>query len=312
MSFKLTILGCNSAIPTTERKPTAQLLNVSERFFLIDCGEGTQLQLRKYKFKMQSIQHIFISHLHGDHYFGLIGLVSTMHLLGREKELHVYGPKELENIINIPLQASKTELRYSLVFHSFGFEKPQLLLDNGSVTVETIPLDHSIECCGFLFKEVQQPRRMRREKLTEYNIPNYHVPKIKSGADFTLDDGTIIPHLELTRSAQKARSFAFCSDTAFHETVIDQISGVDILYHEATFLEDLKDRAYQTKHSTAKQAATIALKADAKKLIIGHYSQRYYELEPLLQEAKEVFDNSHLAIEGETHELKRTYDTDRR
>ena len=311
MSFKLTILGCNSAIPTSERKPTAQLLNVSERFFLIDCGEGTQLQLRKYRFKLQSIQHIFISHLHGDHYFGLIGLISTMHLLGREKELNVYGPKDLDEILNIQLEASKTKLRYPLIFHSFDFDRPQVLLNNGSVIVETIPLDHSIDCCGFLFKEVQQDRRMRRDKITQYNIPNYIVPKIKSGADFTLEDGTVIPHLELTRSAQKARSFAFCSDTAYYEAVIDQIKGVDILYHEATFLNDMEERAYQTKHSTCKQAATIAKKAKVGKLIIGHYSQRYHDLQPLLDQAQQVFKNSHLAIEGECHELERTYDTDR-
>jgi ribonuclease Z len=312
MSFKLTILGCNSAIPTSERKPTAQLLNVSERFFLIDCGEGTQLQLRKYKFKMQAIQHVFISHLHGDHYFGLIGLISTMHLLGREKELHIYGPHELKDIIYIQLSASKTELRYPLFFHSFGFDSPQVLLENSSIIVKTIPLDHSLPCCGFLFKEVQQPRRMRREKLDEYNIPNYLVPKIKNGGDFVLEDGTVIPHLELTRSAQKARSFAFCSDTAFHEPIIEQIKNVDLLYHEATFLNDLKERAIQTKHSTTIEAATIALKANVGKLIIGHYSQRYFDLEPLLKEAKSVFENSNLAIEGETHELLRTYDTDRR
>ena len=311
MSFKLTILGCNSAIPTTERKPTAQLLNVSERFFLIDCGEGTQLQLRKYKFKMHSIQHIFISHLHGDHYFGLIGLISTMHLLGREKELHIYAPPELKDIIYMQLGASNTELRYPLFFHSFGFESSQVLLENSSITVSTIPLNHSIPCCGFLFKEAQQDRRMRREKLEEYNIPNYSVPKIKAGGDFVMEDGTIIPHLELTRSAQKARSFAFCSDTSYHKPIIDQISGVDILYHEATFLNDLKERALQTKHSTAKEAGTIALKANVGKLIIGHYSQRYHDLDPLLEEAQAVFEKSFLAIEGETHELIRSYDSDR-
>ena len=307
MSFKLTILGCNSAIPTTERKPTAQLLNVDERFFLIDCGEGTQLQLRKYKIKMQSIQHIFISHLHGDHYFGLIGLISTMHLLGREKELHVYGPPKLKDIINIQLSASNTELKYPLFFHTFGFDFPQVILQNESIVVETIPLDHSIDCCGFLFREVEKPRRMRREKIQEYGIANYLVPKIKEGGDFVLPDGTVIPHLELTRSAQKSRSFAFCSDTCFKPSIVDQIKNVDILYHEATFLQDLKQRAQFTKHSTAAQAATIAKKANVGKLIIGHYSQRYFDLEPLLDEAKSIFDSSFLAIEGETHELKRSY-----
>jgi ribonuclease Z len=307
MSFKLTILGCNSAIPTTERKPTAQLLNVAERFFLIDCGEGTQLQLRKYKFKMQSINHIFISHLHGDHYFGLIGLISTMHLLGREKELHIYGPIELKDIIYVQLSASKTELRYPLFFHSFGFDNPQNLMEDENIVVQTIPLDHSISCCGFLFKEKNKARRMRREKIEEYNIPSYLVPKIKQGGDFTTPDGTVVPHLELTRGAQKSRSYAFCSDTSYMPKIVDCIKGVDILYHEATFLDDMKLRAQQTKHSTAKQAATIAKMADVGKLIIGHYSQRYYDLDPLLQEAKSVFESSFLAVEGETHELIRTY-----
>ena len=309
--MKLTILGCHSASPRYNSNPTAQVLEIRGNLFLIDCGEGTQLQLRKYKFKMQSIQHIFISHLHGDHYFGLIGLISTMHLLGREKELHIYAPPELKDIIYMQLGASNTELRYPLFFHSFGFESSQVLLENSSITVSTIPLNHSIPCCGFLFKEAQQDRRMRREKLEEYNIPNYSVPKIKAGGDFLMEDGTIIPHLELTRSAQKARSFAFCSDTSYHEPIIDQISGVDILYHEATFLNDLKERALQTKHSTAKEAGTIALKANVGKLIIGHYSQRYHDLDPLLEEAQAVFEKSFLAIEGETHELIRSYDSDR-
>lgn len=310
MSFELTILGCNSAIPTNHRKPTAQLLNVAERFFLIDCGEGTQLQLRKYKIKMQNIHHIFISHLHGDHYFGLIGFISTMHLLGREKELNIYGPAELKEIIYIQLSASKTELRFPLFFHEFGFDSPELLMESHDLTVYTIPLLHSLPCCGFLFQEKPKPRRMRKEKMEKYQIPPECVPAIKEGEDFTLADGTVVPHLELTRGAQLPRSFAFCSDTSYHEKIIPQIKGVDILYHEATFLDELKERARQTMHSTAKEAATIAKKANVKRLIIGHYSQRYYDLNPLLDEARSVFDDTLLAEEGEKHEVKRVYDSD--
>ncbi len=310
MSFELTILGCNSAIPTNHRKPTAQLLNVAERFFLIDCGEGTQLQLRKYKIRMQSIQHIFISHLHGDHYFGLIGFISTMHLLGREKELNIYAPAELKEIIYIQLTASKTELRFPLFFHEFGFDEPELLMESNYLTVHTIPLSHSLPCCGFLFQEKTKPRRMRKEKIEEYDIPLTAIPAIKAGGDFLLANGTIVPHIELTRGAQLSRSFAFCSDTSYNETIIPQIIGVDMLYHEATFLDELKERAKQTMHSTAKEAATIASKAKVGKLIIGHYSQRYFDLSPLLNEAKAIFPNTYLAIEGEKFELKREYDSD--
>lgn len=310
MPFDLTILGCNSAVPTSQRKPTAQLLNVAGRFFLIDCGEGTQLQLRKYKIRMQNIHHVFISHLHGDHYFGLIGFISTMHLLGREKELHVYGPAELKEIIYIQLEASKTTLCFPLFFHEFGFESSELLLENNEVTVHTIPLKHSLPCCGFLFKEKSKPRRMRKEKIEEYGIPLEAVPDIKEGGGYLSKDGELIPHLELTRSAQNPRSFAFCSDTMYDESIIPHIQGVDILYHEATFLDELKDRARQTMHSTAKEAATIAKKANVKRLIIGHYSQRYFDLTPLIDEAMSVFPNTLLATEGETHEIKRTYDSD--
>lgn len=310
MSFELTILGCNSAIPTIHRKPTAQLLKVGEQFFLIDCGEGTQLQLRKYKIRMQSIQHIFISHLHGDHYFGLIGFISTMHLLGRVKELNIYAPSDLKEIIYIQLSASKTELRFPLFFHEFGFDEPELLMENNALIVQTIPLNHSLPCCGFLFKEKVKPRRMRKEKIQEFNISPEFIPSIKAGGDYILNDGTVLSHIELTRGAQLPRSFAFCSDTKYFEKIIPQISGVDMLYHEATFLDELKERANQTFHSTAKDAATIALKSNVGKLIIGHYSQRYYDLNPLLYEARSIFSETYLALEGEKFEVKRKYDSD--
>ena len=309
MPFKLTILGCNSAIPSNQRKPSSQLLNVAEKFYLIDCGEGTQLQLRKYKFKIQNIHHIFISHLHGDHYFGLIGLISTMHLLGREKELNIYGPPDLKDIIYVQLEASKTELNYPLFFHSFDFNESELILDNQYLTVQTIPLNHSIPCCGFLFREKQQHRRMRKEKIEHYSIPLKEVPQIKEGSDFITNDGEIIPHLELTRPNFKARSYAYCSDTAYHEPIIDVIKNVDLLYHESTFLDEFKDRARYTKHSTAKQAATIAKKSNVKSLVLGHYSQRYFDLTPLLNEARSIFPNSELGVEGNVYEVNRDYDS---
>ena len=303
MSFELTILGCNSAIPTNHRKPTAQLLNVAERFFLIDCGEGTQLQLRKYKIRMQSIQHIFISHLHGDHYFGLIGFISTMHLLGREKELNIYAPAELKEIIYIQLAASKTELRFPLFFHEFGFEEPELLMESNYLTVHTIPLSHSLPWCGFLFQEKTKPRRMRKEKIEEYNIPLEAVPTIKAGGDYLLADGTVVPHIELTRGAQLSRSFAFCSDTSYSEAIIPQIKGVDMLYHEATFLDKHQDLATTTKHSTVTQAATIAQKANVKQLIVGHYSSRYKDHLMFLEEARPIFEATHLAGDLKSFEI---------
>jgi len=312
MPFELTILGSNSAVPTNQRKPTAQLLNVAGRFFLIDCGEGTQLQLRKYKIKMQNIQHIFISHMHGDHYFGLIGYISTMHLLGREKELHVYGPAELKEIIYLQLSASKTELCYPLFFHEFGFDSPELLMENNDITVHTIPLLHSLPCCGFIFREKSTSRRMRKEKIIEYDIPLDKVLDIKKGADYITKDGQLIPHLELTRPAQIPRSFAYCSDTSYYKNIISQIKGVDILYHEATFMNDLQERAKQTMHSTTIDAATIAQKANVKCLIVGHYSQRYYDLTPLLEEVQTLFPDTLLAIEGQTHKVERKYETDSR
>ncbi|MGC6470116.1 MAG: ribonuclease Z [Flavobacteriales bacterium] len=310
MPFELSILGCNSAVPTNQRKPTAQLLNVAGRFFLIDCGEGTQLQLRKYKIRMQNIQHVFISHLHGDHYFGLIGFISTMHLLGRKKELHVYGPPQLKEIIYVQLGASKTELCYPLFFHEFGFDSPEFLMENNDLTVHTIPLDHSLPCCGFLFKEKIKPRRMKKEKIQEYSIPAEKIQEIKEGGDFLTNDGELISHFDLTRPSYKPRSFAFCSDTRYFEQIIPQINGVDILYHEATFMHELVERAHQTMHSTTKEAATIALKANVGRLIIGHYSQRYFELSSLLNEAQSIFEDTLLAIEGEKHEVIRSYDSD--
>ena len=309
MPFRVTILGSNSAIPTTKRKPTAQLLNVAERFLLIDCGEGTQMQLRKYKIKMQRISHVFISHLHGDHYFGLIGLISTMHLLGRKKELHVYADPQLKEIIMIQLEASKTELAYPLFFHPLDYKAPKLLFEDEKIQVKSFPLKHSIDCCGFLVEERQLERRMISEAIMEHNIPVNCIQGIKAGGDFTKSDGTIISHWELTKSAHRARSYAFCSDTAYSEAIVPIVQGVDLLYHEATFKNDLQDRADYTFHSTTGQAAEIAKLAEVRRLVVGHYSQRYNDLSCLLNEVQEVFPNAELAEEGKIFEILRTYDT---
>ena len=307
MPFRVTILGSNSAIPTTKRKPTAQLLNVAERFLLIDCGEGTQMQLRKYKIKMQRISNVFISHLHGDHYFGLIGLISSMHLLGREKELHVYADPKLKEIIQLQLDASNTELAYPLFFHPLDYESPKLLFEDEKIQVKSFPLKHSIDCCGFLVEEKQLERKIIREAIVEHSIPVNDIPAIKAGGDFTKSDGTTISHWELTKSAHRARSYAFCSDTAYCEDIIPNIKGVDLLYHEATFMNDLKDRADYTFHSTTGQAADIAKRADVKRLVVGHYSQRYHDLSNLIQEVQDVFPNADLAEEGKVFEILRTY-----
>ena len=309
MPFRVTILGSNSAIPTTKRKPTAQLLNVAERFLLIDCGEGTQMQLRQYKIKIQRISHVFISHLHGDHYFGLIGLISTMHLLGRKKELHVYAHPQLKEIIMIQLEASKTELAYPLFFHPLDYKNLKLLFEDEKIQVKSFPLKHSIACCGFLVEERQLERRMISEAIMEHKIPVNCIPGIKAGGDFTKSDGTIISHWELTKSAHRARSYAFCSDTAYSEDIVPIIQGVDLLYHEATFKNDLQDRAAYTFHSTTGQAAEIAKLAEVRRLVVGHYSQRYNDLSCLLNEVQEVFPNAELAEEGKIFEILRTYDT---
>lgn len=308
MPFRVTILGSNSAIPTTKRKPTAQLLNVAERFLLIDCGEGTQMQLRQYKIKMQRISHVFISHLHGDHYFGLIGLISTMHLMGREKELHIYGDLQLKEIIKIQLDASKTELAYPLFFHPLNYQAINLLYEDEKIQVKSFPLKHSIDCCGFLVEEKQLERRMISEAIIEHNIPVNCIPAIKAGDDFKKPDGTTISHWDLTKSAHRARSYAFCSDTAYCKSIIPIVKEVDLLYHEATFKNDLEDRAAYTFHSTTGHAADIARLADVKRLVIGHYSQRYNDLSSLLDEVQEVFLNAELAEEGKVFEIPRTYD----
>ena len=298
MSFKLTVLGCSSAIPTKDNNPTAQLLNVNERFFLIDCGEGTQMQLRKYKINLQRINHIFISHLHGDHYFGLIGLISSMHLLGRNKELHIYAHKELKEIIDIQLKASNTELNYPLFFHSVSEEKETILLDDDVISVKNIMLNHSIKCSGFIFSEKRSRRKINKEMVEKLNIPYDKLEDIKDGADWINQHAQIIKNNEITFPNTSPHTYAFCTDTRYDEKIVEKIKNVSLLYYEATFKHEMKERANQTGHSTTLQAAKIACKANVNNLMIGHFSQRYKDTNELLLETKKEFEHTILSEPG--------------
>jgi ribonuclease Z len=298
MNFEVTILGSSSATPIFQRHPTAQVLVIRERFFLIDCGEGTQSQLLKYKIRLSKIGHIFISHLHGDHYLGLVGLLSTMHLQGRTTELHLYGQPDLMDIIEMQLRLSQTRLRYQLVFHPVRQFAATIIFEDDDILVKTIILNHRIPCVGFVFREKPKPRKLIINKLQQYNIPFSYYGLLKEGQDFESENGKIIANSELTVSSQPPRSYAFCSDTIYDESIIDDIKGVDLLYHESTFLHDMLERAQTTFHTTSLQAATIAKKARVGKLLLGHFSARYKDLYPLLAEARSVFSNSELALEG--------------
>ncbi len=299
MIFEISILGSSSATPIYQRHPTAQVLNIHERFFLVDCGEGTLLQLNRYKIKFHRINHIFISHLHGDHYLGLVGLLSTMHLQGRTVDLHLYCPEPLKEIIDIQLKYSDTNLRFPIHYYFLDPLNPKTIYSDEGVEVKTIILHHRIPCTGFLFSEKLGLRKLIKNKLQEYQVPLEAYQDLKNGKDCILPDGRIIPNKEITTDPRHPRSYAFCSDTCYNEGVASAVRNVDLLYHEATFLSDKTERAKETFHSTAAQAATIAKKANAKRLIIGHFSARYKNLYPLLEEAKEVFSDTTLAIEGD-------------
>ena len=297
-TFKLVVLGCSSSLPTAKRNLSSQVLDVGGHLFLIDCGEGTQMELRRNKIKFQRIQRIFISHLHGDHYYGLIGLLSTMNMLGRSSELHVHCHPDLEGLINNILIISETKLRYPVVFHALNFDSGDVLYENNRVRVESIKLSHRVPCSGFLFKEKIGLRKLKPEAILKYNIPVVDREAIKKGADFCSVEGIVVSNKELTLSPSEPRSFAYCSDTAYLESIIQDVSGVDLLYHEATFMDSHIERAQETYHSTAKQAATIAIKANVGKLLLGHFSARYKNLDPLLMEARTIFRNTELAEDG--------------
>lgn len=304
MSFKLTILGSNSATPAYGRHHTSQLLTVNNQNFLIDCGEGTQERLSKFKNHPYQIDYIFISHLHGDHYLGLMGLLFTMHLMRRTKDLHVFGQRGLKEIIMTQLKYSDSSLNYNIIFKELDPTKSELLLDTKTLEVHSFPLKHRIPCSGFLFKEKAKPFRINKETLPdEFSIIN--IAKLKKGEDIYNEDGSLAyRNKELTLSPRKSFSYAFCSDTIHTESIIPYIEGVDLLYHEATFLDEKKKWADLTFHSTTKQAASIAKKAAVKQLLIGHFSARYKDLTPFLVEASEVFENTLLAYEGDEIKLR--------
>ena len=296
--FELTILGTSSATPTSKRFPTAQVLNVSERLFLIDCGEGTQIQLRRYHIRFQRINHIFISHLHGDHFFGLMGLLSSLHLLGRKKALTIYHPAGLREIVELQLTLTGTLLNYPIEWKELDPEKPGLIYEDSQVEVYNIQLFHRITCCGFVFREKERPLSLIKEKLEEYGVPVSMYFQLKRGENITLPDGRKLDNSELTRPRARPRSYAYCSDTRYDERVAAAVKDVDLLYHEATFLHALLDRAEKTAHSTALEAGKIAAMARVGKLLIGHYSVRYTDLQPLLEEARTQFPDTQLSEEG--------------
>jgi len=304
MSLKLTILGCHSATPRVNAHPTAQFLEIKNHNFLIDCGEGTQVQLRKYGVKFSKIKHIFISHLHGDHFYGLIGLISTFRLLNRESELHIYGPKGLKEIITLQLKLSNSWTQYPLFFHELTSTESELIYEDEKVEIYTIPLDHRIYTNGFLFKEKSGERKLNVNVISKYKeIKICDYQNLKNGRDFMLQNGVLLKNEILTLDPALPLSYAFCSDTAYFPEIIPLIENVNCLYHEATFLKDKEALAATTKHATAEQAAKIAQLAQVKQLIIGHYSGRYKNKEDFKIEAQEFFENTLLALEGKVFEI---------
>lgn len=302
MTFEVTILGSNSAIPSHGRHPTAQVVNHNENFFLLDCGEGTQMQLSQYKIKRSKINHIFISHLHGDHYYGLIGLLTSYHLLQRSEPLNIFAPKGLKEIIELNFKYSNTHLLYDLHFLEYQHQSSAIIYESEEIKVTGIGMNHRIPTCGFLFSEKKHPRKILPEKLEEYGIPVSSIADLKNGMDIVINEKKI-PNSEITAEPSPIRSYAYCSDTLYNEKIIPVISGVDLLYHEATFMNESAERAAQTFHCTTTQAATIAKKAEVKALLIGHFSAKYIELEPMVEEARAIFPNTELAIEGQKYSV---------
>jgi ribonuclease Z len=299
----LTILGCGSALPTRKNFPSAQMLELRDKQYLIDCGEGTQIRMRQMGLKTNRLGHIFISHLHGDHCFGLIGLISSFGMLNRTADLHIHSQPDLEKILKPQLFYFCADLPFNVIFHSINTRKNELIYEDRSVQVFSIPLKHRVPCCGFLFEEKPRDRHIIREMIDFYHIPTWRIPKIKQGEDFITEDGDLIPNSQLTIQAEQPKRYAYCSDTAYSEKIIPMIEGVDCLYHEATFLEEEMIRSNQTEHSTARQAAEIAKKAGVKKLIIGHFSARYNNQNELLNEAKSVFENTILGEDLTVYEI---------
>jgi len=302
--LNLQILGSGAATPTLTRGVTAQYLNFNERKILIDCGEGTQLQLRKFKVKFQRIQYIFISHLHGDHYLGLFGLLSSMHLLGRKNKIEIFAPPELEQIIEHQFRLTYVNLNFEIIFHNIKVKEKTLVFEDNSIEVFAFPLKHRIPCYGYLFKEKQKERGIIKEMIDEFDLKIPEIIQFKRSHDVVREDGSVLNHLEFTTHPPKQQSYAFCTDTKYIEKLKEIIEGVDILYHEATFKHDMLNRAKATFHTTAKQAATLAKNSNVKQLILGHFSQRYGDTTEIEEEAKETFGNTKCVKDGDVFLLK--------
>lgn len=301
--MNLTILGCYAATPRTITNPTAQVLEIRNRLFLIDCGEGTQVQLRKNKIKFSKINQVFISHLHGDHFFGLIGLISTFALLNRTTDLHIYGPKGIKEIINLQLRLSNSWTKYGLYFHELESTESETIFEDDKVVVKTIPLNHRVYTNGFLFQEKIRERKLNMDAVLNYEIETCYYQNIKNGKDITLDDGRVIENDKLTFDPIPPLSYAFCSDTVYNESIVPLLTNVDVLYHESTFLDSEEALAGKTMHSTAKEAARIALQANVKQLILGHYSTRYENIRLFKEQAETIFPNVLLADDGKLFEF---------
>jgi ribonuclease Z len=303
MNIKLTILGNNSAIPAYDRHPTAQVIDIREQQFLIDCGEGTQMQMQRYNIKRRRINYIFISHLHGDHYFGLIGLLTSMGLMSRTTPLHVFGPAMLQEIINLHLSVAGVKLPYEIIFTALEEGVSSLLVDTPYYVVKSFPVEHRIACHGFLFTAKSSGRKLNPEKCREYEIPSSFYPHLKQGEDYTRRDGFVIKNELVTEPGPKDKSYAYCADTRYTLSYLEHIKGADAMYHESTYLDDLRERAIERFHSTALQAAELAKIAGIQKLFLGHFSSKYQDLSVFHTEASSIFPDVEVTTEGITYEI---------
>jgi ribonuclease Z len=299
--LSVTILGNNSAVPAFDRHPTSQVVTLDGNNYLVDCGEGTQIQMIKYKIRRGKISHIFISHLHGDHYFGLVGLINSFGLLSHQQDLHVYGPSPLQEIVELQLKVAKTVLPFNLYFHTITREG--LLVDDSKIEIRCFPTNHRIECYGFSFREKKKPRKIDIERVREAGIPASFYKKLEEGVDYTTKEDMLIKNDTVTVEAPKGKSYVFCADTKYDEALLPHINEADIIYHESTYLDNLRERAIERFHSTSKQAAMMARKGNVKKLLLGHFSSKYAELDEFETEAREVFENSEVAMEGVTYQV---------
>jgi len=299
--LSVTILGNNSAVPAFDRHPTSQVVTLDGNNYLVDCGEGTQIQMIKYKIRRGKISHIFISHLHGDHYFGLVGLITSFGLLSHQQDLHIFGPSPLQEIIELQLRVAKTVLPFNLYFHTINREG--LLVEDSKIEVSCFKTNHRIECYGFAFREKKKPRKIDIEKVKAAGIALSFYKKLEEGMDYMTKDDVLIKNETLTTEAPKGKSYVFCADTKYDESLLPHINEADMIYHETTYLDNLKERAIERFHSTSSQAALMAKKGKVKKLLIGHFSSKYHELDEFEKEARTVFENTEIALEGVTYQV---------